>query len=77
MKISKLTGKVSRALIVRRNVLGCLSRDGGARGELRCFMSREREGSWRDRGEGTGDGGRRREGVRGRRARGGKRGPGL
>ena len=40
-KISALTGKESRAFIVRRNVLGCLSRDGGARGEVRRAMSRE------------------------------------
>jgi hypothetical protein len=41
VKISALTGKESRAFIVRRNVLGCLSRDGGARGEVRRAMSRE------------------------------------
>lgn len=61
-KISILTGKVSRACIVRRNVLGCLSRDGGARGELRCVMSREKrrelEGG-RGRGKGEGGGGRK------------------
>jgi hypothetical protein len=39
--ITTLTGKESRAFIVRRNVLGCLSRDGGPWGEVRRVMSRE------------------------------------
>ena len=60
-KISILTGKVSKACIVRRNVLGCLSRDGGARGELRCVMSREREETGGGGGE---EGGGWREGER-------------
>jgi hypothetical protein len=76
MKIPILTGKVSRAFIVRRNVLGCLSRDGGARGELRCVMAREKR---RELEGGRGKGGREREKGRegrGRRPRGEKRGHG-
>lgn len=60
MRISTLTGKESRAFNVRRIVLGCLSRDGGARGEVRGVMSREerreeREWEWSVRGRGTED----------------------
>lgn len=84
MRISTLTGKESRAFNVRRIVLGCLSRDGGARGEVRGVMSREerreeREREWSVRGRETGDkegreeGRERREGERrggGRKERG-------
>jgi hypothetical protein len=76
MTISILTGKVSRAVIVRRNVLGCLSRDGGARGELRCVMAREKRGEPGEGGEKGGRGGRKGEEGRGRRPRGEKRGHG-
>jgi hypothetical protein len=55
-----LTGKLSSAFIVRRIVLGCLSRGEGTRGGLRCAMSRGEQG-----GEGV-----RSEGGRGRRSEG-------
>jgi len=67
-RISTLTGKESRAFIVRRIVLGCLSRDGGARGEVRRVMSREERREEGGRGAGRGRGGGERE----RRARGGE-----
>src|SRR6266478_6021650 len=72
-KISILTGKESRAFIVRRNVLGCLSRDGGARGEVWCFMSREKRREQGGRTGGRGGGERGVGGGRERRARGGER----
>lgn len=63
-----LTGKPSSALIVRRIVLGCLSRDEGTRGGLRCAMSRGKQrgrgwevGSRREREE---EGGEERKGKR-------------
>lgn len=64
-----LTGKLSSAFIVRRIVLGCLSRGEGTRGGLRCAMSRGGQ-------EGEEEGGRReREEVGGeeRKGKGGKR----
>jgi len=74
-KISILTGKESKAFIVRRNVLGCLSRDRGARGEVSCFMSREKRREQGGRTGGRGGGERGVGGGRERRARGGERGP--
>jgi hypothetical protein len=74
-RISALTGKESRAFIVRRNVLGCLSRDGGPRGEVRSVMSKEerREGGGGrkegGRGAGGGEGGGEREKSAGWRTR--------
>lgn len=70
-RISILTGKESRAFIVRRIVFGCLSRDGGPRGEVRRVISREqweRSAQGRGRGEGKGKegeegGGREEHGV--------------
>jgi hypothetical protein len=63
-----LTGKLSSAFIVRRIVLGCLSRGEGTRGGIRCAMSRgERER------EGGREGGRREREGEGGEGRGGKR----
>ena len=65
-KISILTGKESRAFIVRRIVLGCLSPDGGARGEVRRIMLREkRRAQGGTRGGRTGRTGGGREGEEG------------
>jgi hypothetical protein len=71
-KIPIQTGKVSRAFIVRRNVLGCLSRDEGARGGIRCAMV-ERGGEGGGGTGGTGDGGRGgKEGKEGEKSAGWK-----
>jgi hypothetical protein len=65
LKSQVLTGKLSKAFIVRRIVLGCLSRDEGTRGGLRCAMSRGKE-------KGKGKGGRRE-----REEEGGEEGKGM
>lgn len=67
-KISIHTGKVSRAFIVRRIVLGCLSRDGGARRGIRCAMV-EGGGEGAGGAGGMGGKGREREGEKGGRER--------
>ena len=70
-----LTGNVSKACIVKRNVLGCLSRDEGTRGGLHCAMSRGGGKEGRVWGE-DGRSGRSREGRERweERGRGGARG---
>lgn len=73
MRISTLTGKESRAFIVRRNVLGCLSRDGGPWGEVRRIMSKERREGGGRRAQGAGTGGREGEGRDERTGEGGGR----
>lgn len=69
-----LTGNVSKACIVKRNVLGCLSRDEGTRGGLHCAMSRgeERREGYGERMEGAG--GRGRGGSGGKKGEEGERG---
>ena len=75
-RISTLTGKESRAFIVRRIVLGCLSRDGGPWGECAPrHVKGRREGSKGDGGRRErGTGGQGREGGEGREGREGERG---